>query len=91
MERIYAEDQRIVRAVNENYNRDEFLENQKHNLESGFISQQEYDSYLAEENMYAEIVPWKIQYEAPGFSEYAEKYKKMYRMFMIGVFMTAGM
>ncbi|MCI8284397.1 MAG: hypothetical protein HFE90_03900 [Firmicutes bacterium] len=77
--------------VNENYNRDEFLENQKHNLESGFISQQEYDSYLAEENMYAEIVPWKIQYEAPGFSKYAEKYKKMYRMFMIGVFMTAGM
>lgn len=77
--------------VNENYNRDEFRKNQKSNLESGFISQQEYDSFLAEENMYAEIVPWKISYEAPGTGEYAEKYKKMYRIFMIGVFATARM
>lgn len=77
--------------VNENYNRDEFLENQKHNLESGFISRQEYDSFLAEEYMYATIVPWKESYEQVGVSEHAESYKKIYSMFMAGLFLTGGM
>ncbi|MDR3148912.1 MAG: hypothetical protein LBT88_02690 [Oscillospiraceae bacterium] len=35
---------------------EEFLENQNHNIETGFITQEEYDRFIEEAQMYAEII-----------------------------------
>lgn len=43
--------------VDENYARREFIENQQWNLESGFITQEEYDQFMAELDVYATILP----------------------------------
>lgn len=42
--------------VDENYFRNEYIENQKRNLENGFITQEEYDTYMENIDVYAKIV-----------------------------------
>lgn len=42
--------------VNENYFREEYISNQKINLENGFISQEEYDSLMENIDVYATIL-----------------------------------
>lgn len=46
----------VVYAENENKFYEEFLDNQEKNLESGFISQEEYDELIQQANEYATIV-----------------------------------
>lgn len=43
-------------SVNENFSRDQFLENQRLNLANGFISQEEYDALISSMDEYAEVV-----------------------------------
>ena len=47
---------RIADIGNEDRVYEEFLVNQQKNLENGFITQEEYDTFLAEANEYATIV-----------------------------------
>ena len=42
--------------VNEDYSRDTFIRNQKSNLESGFMSQEEYDAAMDSLDQYATIL-----------------------------------
>ena len=42
--------------MNEDYSRDTFIRNQKSNLESGFMSQEEYDAAMDSLDQYATIL-----------------------------------
>ena len=44
------------KPVDENYFRNEYIENQKRNLQNGFITQQEFDDMMANIDTYATIV-----------------------------------
>ena len=44
------------RTVDENYFRNEYIENQKRNLQNGFITQEEFDSMMANIDVYANII-----------------------------------
>lgn len=43
-------------SVNENFSRDQFLENQQRNLTNGFISQEEYNALIDSMDEYAEVI-----------------------------------
>lgn len=49
-------DSKESKPVDENYFRNEYIENQKRNLQNGFITQQEFDDMMANIDTYATIV-----------------------------------
>lgn len=53
---IAALDAEESEPVNENYFRDEYIENQKRNLQNGFITQEEFDEMMTNIDHYATII-----------------------------------